>query len=593
MHASKRQVLWRLIELAVPFKWGMALAALLGVLTIVSNVGLMATSAWVISMAAISDTVAVFGVSIVGVRFFGISRGVFRYLERLSSHDVTFKLLQTLRVWFYQAVEPLAPAGLSHHRSGDLLTRVVSDIEALQEFYIRVIAPTMVAIIAVLFMSIFTAAYHPVITLTLLGFFALAGIVLPWIVLKLTQRAGPQFVQARADLNSTLVDSIQGLPELLVYNAEARQQAHTSRLSERYDDAQMQFVRVEGLQLALGSLIASLAMWTVLIVAFPFVQRVNLATLALGALASFEAVLPLSVMVRYLSTTSEAASRLFDLADQDAQLQEPEIQIRKPALGSFSLDIQRLSFRYAPEEPLVLQDVTLRIEQGQKIALVGASGAGKSTLLRLLLRFWYVEANMILLNDADMTTLPDTVTRQQFSVVTQRTHLFNDSLRGNLLIARPSATDAELWRVLHQAQLAEFVDSLPEGLETSVGEQGVLLSGGERQRLALARGLLKDAPCLLLDEPTANLDAITERQLMQVIMASAVQRSVLMITHRLVHLEAFDQIYVLDAGRIKEQGTHASLMEQAGLYTQMYRQQAGYLQQAVVKPTQARELLPS
>lgn len=584
-HRFDDDPLIRLLRLVLPFKWGMALAVLLGLLTIVSNVGLMATSAWLISIAAISDTIAAFGVSVVGVRFFGIARGVFRYLERLVSHDVTFKLLQELRIWFYKVIEPLAPAGLSEHRSGDLLGRAVADVETLQEFYIRVIAPTLVAISAVLLMGIFTAAYNPLITLTLFFFFALAGLGLPYLILQLSEAVGAQFVASRAQLTATLVDSIQGLPDLLANGAEQRQIAAVQQASNQFDDAQLKFVKIEALQLALGSLISNIAMWAVIIVAFPLVQGVNLATLALGAFASFEALLPLSVMVRYLSSTRGAANRVYELADQEVIVPVTGEKPSSDSRGSTSLDIQGLQFSYQGGTNNVLEDVSFSLKEGEHLAVVGSSGVGKSTLHRLLLKFWPVSPNMIELNGQDIAFAEPEWVRKQFAVVPQSTYLFNDTIRRNLLLANPQASEARLLQALELAQLHSFVEKLEHGLDTRIGEQGVRLSGGERQRLALARAWLKDAPFVLLDEPTANLDAVTERDIMRTVSTALRSRSVLLITHRLVHLVSFDQIIVLEQGRIQERGTHAKLMSRKGIYADLYKRQSTDLQQLAIQPT--------
>ena len=563
----------------------MFIAVLLGTATVSSGIGLMATSAWIIATAALHPSIADLQVAIVGVRFFGIARGVFRYLERYVSHQVTFRLLARLRVWFYEAVEPLAPARLMRalRRSGDLLARFVADIETLQNFYVRVTAPPVVAVLVGGLMWIFMRGFDRQLALVFLAVFAVAGLGVPLLTRLLSRNAGRRTVTARAELNATLVDGIQGVADLVSLGQEATWLEKMLAQSRELVGAQARLAWVGGLQSALGSLLTSLAALAVLIVATPLVnsgqiQGVNLAVLVLAAMASFEAVLPLPQAAQYLESTLESARRLFEVVESrpgdkvtrasgqgDLALRVP---LSPPLLVTVSF--QDVHYTYSRGERPALDGVSFAVEPGQRVAIVGPSGAGKSTLVNLLLRFWDYEEGIIRLGGRDLREFDPDDVRRIMGVVSQGTHLFNATVRDNLLIAKPEATQAEIERAAQQAQLHSSIQALPQGYDTGIGEQGLRLSGGERQRLAIARALLKDAPILILDEATANLDPVTEREVMQAIRELMRGRTTLIITHRLVGLEDADEVLVLQSGHVAERGRHAELIEANGLYRQMW-----------------------
>jgi ATP-binding cassette subfamily C protein CydC len=586
------KTLLRLLSFLRPYWPQVALSVLLGFLTISASIALLSTSAWLISTAAIVTSVADLAVAPVGVRFFGIARGLFRYLERLASHSLTFRVLARLRVWFYQAIEPLAPARLTSARSGDLLNRVIADVETLDNLYVRVLAPPLVAVFIVIGMGFFMGSFAPSLGFTITGFLLAIGVGLTALTLTLNRQPGAALVEERARLRADLVDSVQGLADLTAFGQEKAYLTRVQHQGGVFSSVQMRLARLNGFQSALNSLLMGLGVWTMLFLAIPLVDSgkiagVLLAVVVMGTMASFEAVQNLPQAAQLLEANLQSARRLFELADTAPAVADPAAPLPRPT--SANLSVRNLGFSYdtSPQStprdtkeslkepscdfvPFVVKNINFDLPAGKKIAIVGPSGAGKSTLASLLLRFWdYVEGE-ILLDGQDLRRYTAVDARRMFSVVNQSTYLFNASLRENLLLARPQATDAEIEQACHAAQLDGFISGLEQGYQTPVGERGVQFSGGERQRVAVARALLKDAPIFIFDEPTANLDPATERNLVETLHTVMENRSILWITHRLIGLERMDEILVLDNGQIVERGTHGSLLQSDGLYKKLW-----------------------
>ncbi len=537
---------------------------------------LMGTSAWLISEAALHPSIAVISVAIVGVRFFGIARAVFRYLERLVSHNITFRLLSRLRVWFYEKLEPLAPTRLMEYHAGDLLARIISDVGTLENFYVRVIAPPLTAILVMLGVSFFLASSDPRLAAALVGFFLLLGLILPILAQTMSQRPGSDVITQRAELNTQVVDGIQGMADIFAFGHTQDRLSQIATTGKSYGDSQKRLARINGLHSGLSTFMSNFALWVVLFLCIPLVTAgylngVILASLALITLSSFEAVTPLPLAAQMWISSREAARRLFEVVDTKPAVNEPTStnKLNQP-ITNHELQIADLSFTYPNQSQPALQHITFSLQPGTTTAIVGPSGAGKSTLANLLLRFWDYESGEIRLGGESLKAFAPDEVREQIAYVSQNTYFFNTTIYENLRMARRRVTREEVEAAARGAQIHDFIMGLPKGYGTLIGEQGLRLSGGERQRMAIARAIIKDAPILILDEPTANLDPLTEKLVLETLFNLMHRKTSLLITHRLVGLENADEVLVMDHGCIIERGAQKELLAQTGLFRRLW-----------------------
>ncbi len=563
---------WRLLRLSYEYRWWMVLAAFTGFLTIGSSIGLLMTSAYIITKAALHPSVGELQVAIVGVRFFGIARGIFRYAERLISHNITFKLLAKFRVWFYKSIEPLAPAGLSNFRSGDLLARMVSDVESLEHVYIRVIFPPFVAILITALMwtlfGIFNVMFSVIITLAL----AVAGVAVPVFTAKINKVIGERFIEVRSKLKTLSVDLAHGLTELIVYGKEKEFSNEINSLNKEYNKLQFRMSFIDGLNEGLILFVLNLTIIGIMLVGIPQINigalsGIDLAVMIVGAMASFEAVLPIPTMAQHFESSMRAANRIFEITDKTPSVlnsENPVVNVK-----SYDLEFKNVSFSYSEGNDFVLRNVSFSLPEKKKIAIVGASGSGKSTLLNLTARFYDVTKGAILLGETDIKRIDIEVLRRQFSHVSQSTHIFAGTVEDNLRVGKPEATTEEMTTALIKANVYDTFFEKHNGLKTWLGEGGSKISGGERQRLAIARAILKDAPILVFDEPTANLDSENEQKIIKTILNISEEKSLLFITHRLVSLSEFDEILVMKKGEIVERGTEKDLIAKGGFFKKM------------------------
>jgi ATP-binding cassette subfamily C protein CydC len=558
----------------------MVVALLLATMTIICSIGLMGTSAYLISFAALQPSIAYLQVAIVGVRFFGIGRGVFRYLERLASHSINLKLLAEIRLWVYRKLEPLVPAGIMGRKSGDVLAILTSDIDTLENLYVRVLSPPVTAVLTAAGMFIFMSSLDQQLGLILMAGMFIGGGILPIIIFGLSRNPGKKVIQKRAELNSSVTSTLQGTGELLVFGAEGRQKTVLEDISGEYGKAQMHLARVNGFGAGMMSWIINITVVALLAAAIPLVRSGNLdgvmlAVVTLMCAASFEAILPLVQSGQQVEPAIGAGRRIFALTDSEPVIKEPWISVRLP--DNFDIQIKALSFRY-PEAPKpAITGITLSIPQCKRIAFVGPSGGGKSTLVNLLARNWDYSSGSITLGGLELKKLKAGIAWERISMLSQNPVILTDTLRRNLEIGKEKSTDTELITALEMVRLGDWFRGLPEGLDTWLGERGAGMSAGERQRLSIARLNLRNCPIQIFDEPTANLDIDTEKKILELVLGISAQKTIIWVTHRLVCLDRMDEIVFIEKGEIQERGTQSQLLKKGGHYAKFFESQNGWL----------------
>jgi ATP-binding cassette subfamily C protein CydC len=501
----------------------LAAGVLVSLAALASAVGLMAYGGLALTGAV--------GVPLV-LRWLGVARVLLRYAERLVTHSAMFRALSDVRVWFFRRLAAGSAGGLGFRRAGDLLARLVGDVEALDGLYLRIMVPLAGA---VLLLAVLTWGSGLVVG----ALFLLAGFIMPWVAARAARNAGTVLARASGGLRIAALDALTGLREVRAFAAEGRMLALV----------QAREAALLGAQHALAERVALAGA-----LAFLCGQGALLAALSHGGIvavflvvAGFEAIGGLPRAGALLGHAAAAARRVLEAAD--APVPVPDPLVPGPLPEGTRLRFEGVGFRWASDRAPVFDGLTLDIPQGARVALLGPSGAGKSTLAALALKVAAPSAGRVLLGEADIASLPASVVRARIGWLSQATHLFDDTIRANLLLARPEATEGDLWAALEAARIADVVRELPEGLDTWVGEGGARFSGGQGRRLALARALLSQAPVLILDEPCAGLDAATEREFLAVLNDTAEGRTVVLITHRLVGVERLDRIFRLSGGK--------------------------------------------
>ncbi|WP_406007970.1 thiol reductant ABC exporter subunit CydD [Streptomyces sp. NBC_00637] len=556
-------VLARIRAMAGARRGRLALALLLGSLALGSAVGLMATSGWLISRASQQPPVLYLMVAVTATRTFGIGRAVFRYAERLVSHDAVLRMLADTRVAVWRRLERLAPAGLRTTRRGDLLSRLVADVDALQDYWLRWLLPAGSAVVVSAGSVAFTAWLLPEAGAVLAAGLLTAGVGVPLVTGAVARRAERRLAPARGVLATRTADLLTGTAELTVAGAlpvrTAGMRAADSVLTRIASRAATATALGDGLTaLVSGLTVTAAALVGAQAVADGRLSGVTMAVVVLTPLAAFEAVLGLPLAVQYRQRVRRSAERVFEVLDSAEPVREPE-QPRQAPGSPFPLVLRSLAARHAGQGRDALAGVDLDLTRGRRIAVVGPSGSGKTTLAQVLLRFLDAGAGSYTLGGVDANALDGDDVRRLVGLCAQDAHLFDSSVRENLLLAKKGANEEELRDALARARLLEWADGLPEGLDTLVGEHGARLSGGQRQRLALARALLADFPVLVLDEPAEHLDLPTADALTRDLLAATEGRTTLLITHRLAGLEAVDEVVVLDSGRVVQRGSYAAL----------------------------------
>lgn len=544
----------RLVDLSGVSRPRLGVVVALGAVATSLGVALIATSGYLISRAAQRPPVLALTVTIVIVRFLGMSRPLARYIDRLVSHDLALRSLGTIRSRFFARIEPLAPGQLDGFRRGDLVARMVGDVDRLDGLYVRGLCPPLSGLAVAVVCVIAAAVMLPAAGVILAAGLAIAGLAVPALAARWSREPSARLAAVRAQLSSQLVELLRAAPEIVAFGAARSRAEAIAELDRELAALTRRDAVGAGLADALVMLAAGLTTAAVLAAAVGArasgsLDPVLVATVTLLALAAFEAITPIPRAARELAIITAAGRRVLDLTSRRPLITDPGAPLPSPSRDA-TIELAGVTARYPGSPRPVLEQVDLRLEPGGRVALVGPSGSGKTTVTNVLLRFLDPEQGALLFDGNDARDHRQSDVRAIFSLAGQGAHLFNSTIRQNLLLARPDATDDELRDVLARARLAAWVDGLPDGIDTLVGEEGRRLSGGQRQRLVLARALLPDAAVLVLDEPTAHLDAATAEALMSDVFAAAGDAAVLLITHRGEGLDAVDQVVALDAGRV-------------------------------------------
>ncbi|MGW2060265.1 thiol reductant ABC exporter subunit CydD [Streptomyces sp. NPDC001937] len=578
------QVLARVREAAGAQRGQLALALVLSGLALGSAVGLMAVSGWLISRASEQPPVLYLMVAVTATRAFGLGRAVFRYAERLVSHDAVLKMLAELRVAVYRGLERITPAGLGRTRRGDLLSRLVADVDALQDYWLRWLLPAWTAVVVGAAAAGFTGWLLPQAGVVLALGLLLAGVGVPLVSGACARRAERQLAPARADLATRITDLLGGTAELTVAGALPARKERTREADTVLTRIASRAATATALGGGLSALICGLTVVAAALVAVPAVHDgrlagVELAVVVLTPLAAFEAVTGLPLAVQYRQRVKRSAERVYEVLDAPVPVHEPATPAEAPATP-FPLEVRGLAARYSGASRDALDSVDLTLTAGRRIAVVGPSGSGKTTLAQVLLRFLDARAGTYRIGGVDASALDGDSVRRFVGLCAQDAHVFDSSIRENLRLARTVATDDELRAALARARLLDWAEALPDGLDTLVGEHGARLSGGQRQRLALARALLADFPVLVLDEPAEHLDLATADALTADLLVATRGRTTVLITHRLAGLEAVDEVLVMDAGRIVQRGPYAALAAADGPLRRMLERERETVREA-------------
>ena len=554
--------------------FGLSLGMLLAFATLSASIGLLTLSGWFISASAVAGlTIAreTFNYMLPGggVRGLAMGRTAGRWGERVVSHNATFKLLTDLRIFFFKKLAPLIPGRISNLRDADLLNRLVADVDAMDHVYLRLVSPVTVGVFGIFFLTLFLMWFDTSLGLILGSILLIMLLVWPVLFYKLGKRNGGELTQNKADLRVTTLDWVEGCSELTLFGAEERYRNAILETQQKLMANQFVNANLTGMASAALMLFNGLTLVLMLWLAAdgvggnapdPFI-----ALMAFATMASFELLMPIAGAFQHLGQTLSSARRLNEviLSEPEVQFAEEKLDINKPLDITFS----NVTFNYPDSKRSVLNTVDLTIPATNKVAIVGQTGSGKSTLIQLLTRYWDPKKGYISIAGIELTHWNESQLRESISVVSQRVDILNGTLRDNLLIARPEATDDHLANILKDVGLEKLLEN--NALDSWLGDGGRQLSGGEKRRIGIARAILHDAPILLLDEPTEGLDKQTEQSIMTMFEKHFEGKTVIFITHRLIGLESMDSIVLIEQGEIVENGSHEKLLNEEGRYFQL------------------------
>ncbi|MDW3778043.1 cysteine/glutathione ABC transporter ATP-binding protein/permease CydC [Kluyvera cryocrescens] len=554
-------------------KWLLSLGVILAIVTLLASIGLLTLSGWFLSASAVVGFAGAYSFNYMlpaaGVRGAAIIRTAGRYFERLVSHDATFRVLQHLRVFTFSKLLPLSPAGLARFRQGELLNRMVADVDTLDHLYLRVISPLIGALFVILVVTVGLSILDVSLALTLGGIMLATLLLLPPLFYRAGKPTGEQLTTLRGQYRQQLTGWLQGQAELTIFNASERYRKQMEQTELSWHDAQRRQSELTALSQALMLLIGGAAVIAMLWLAAGGVgdnlqPGALIALFVFCALAAFEALAPVTGAFQHLGQVIASALRVSQIIEQQPEVSFPTQTGSVPP--QVALTLSQVSFTYPGQPQPALENLSLHINAGEHIAILGRTGCGKSTLLQLLTRAWDPQQGTVQLNEMALNSIDEPTLRRTMTLVPQRVHLFSATLRDNLLLAKPDASDETLSDVLRRTGLEKLLED--SGLNSWLGEGGRQLSGGELRRLGIARALLHDAPLMMLDEPTEGLDATTESQILELLADVMRDKTLLMVTHRLRGLARFNQIIVMDNGQIIEQGNHAELLAKQGRYYQ-------------------------
>ncbi|AYA09334.1 heme ABC transporter ATP-binding protein/permease CydC [Rahnella aceris] len=542
----------------------LSLGVILAIVTLLASIGLLTLSGWFLAASAVAGVAGLYSFNYMlpaaGVRGAAIFRTAGRYAERLVSHDATFRVLAHLRVFTFTKILPLSPGGIAHFRQADLLNRLVADVDTLDHLYLRVISPLVSALVVIILVTFGLSFLDVKLALTLGAIMLVLMLLLPVIFYRAGKPAGRELTALRSNYRMQLTSWLQGQSELVVFGAQSRFRQQLNDIEQRWMLRQQQQAKLTGLSqamvIAAAGLTVTLMLWLAAGGINQFPQPGALIALfVFTPLAAFEALGPVAAAFQHLGQVIASAQRVSQIIDQPADVTFPS---QGPLAGErVSLSLKNVNFTY-PGQPLpVLKNINLDVRAGEHIALLGQTGCGKSTLLQLLTRAWDISNGALEINGHPVADYDEATLRKMITVVSQRAHVFNTTLRENLRMASPQSTDEQIADALKQVDLHVLLEN--EGLNAWLGEGGRQLSGGEQRRIGLARALLHDAPLWLLDEPTEGLDAETEQHILALLHKHCQNKTLLLVTHRLHGLEALDRICVMEEGQIVEQGDHQTL----------------------------------
>jgi len=549
----------------------MTLGVILAIVTLLASIGLLSLSGWFLAASSLAGLAGLYTFNYMlpaaGVRGAAIARTAGRYAERLVSHDATFRVLAHLRVYTFKKILPLSPGGLARFRQAELLNRLVADVDTLDHLYLRVLSPLIAALVVIIMVAVGLSQLDIQLAIILAVIMLALLMLLPLVFYRQGKPIGAELTQLRAEYRTQLNSWLQGQSELVVFDAEPRFRQQLDQTEQRWLSRQQQQARLGGLSQALMIAASGLTVTLLLWIASGGIAATSqpgalIALFVFTPLAAFEALGPVATAFQHLGQVVASATRVSQIINTQPTVSFPT---QGPsAAAQAHLQIKGVTFTY-PDQPLsVLRDINLDIAAGQHIALLGQTGCGKSTLAQLITRAWDVQQGEISLNGVSLTQYDEATLRSMMTVVSQRVHIFNTTLRDNLLMAAPASSDQRLTEVLQQVELPQLLED--EGLNAWLGEGGRQLSGGEQRRLGLARALLHDAPLWILDEPTEGLDAETERHILLLIKRCCADKTLILITHRLHGLDKMSQICVMEEGHIVEQGSHDELVNITGRY---------------------------